>query len=99
MPHRVRLTARAKRDIADIRSYFASDDKRAAERVRQQILHAISLLADYPLIGTASDEAQVRVKLVRHYPYRIYYRVMGDVIEILHVRHTARKEPDPQDLT
>jgi len=33
----------------------------------------------------------VRAVLVLRYPYKIFYRVRRDVIEILYIRHTARR--------
>ncbi len=33
----------------------------------------------------------IRVKVVRRYRYKIFYSVSGDSIEIVHIRHTARR--------
>jgi plasmid stabilization system protein ParE len=33
----------------------------------------------------------VRAVLVLRYPYKIFYRVRGDTVEILHIRHTAQR--------
>jgi toxin ParE1/3/4 len=33
----------------------------------------------------------VRMKVVRRYRYKIFYRVTGETVEILHVRHTSRR--------
>jgi toxin ParE1/3/4 len=27
------------------------------------------------------------------YPYRLFYRIAGDAVEILHIHHAARQEP------
>jgi plasmid stabilization system protein ParE len=32
--------------------------------------------------------------LVLRYPYKIFYRLRGDAVEILHIRHTARRPWD-----
>ncbi len=31
-----------------------------------------------------------RASIVR-YPYKIFYRVRADIVEILHIRHTSRR--------
>jgi plasmid stabilization system protein ParE len=32
-----------------------------------------------------------RVTFVVRYPYKIFYRVRHDIVEILHIRHTSRR--------
>ena len=36
----------------------------------------------------------VRVIFIRRYPYRLFYRVRDDGLEILHIRHTSRQPGD-----
>src|SRR5258708_206090 len=43
------------------------------------------------------QRSQVRVVAVVRYPFRIFYRVRDDTIDILHIRHTSRR-PLPTDL-
>jgi toxin ParE1/3/4 len=38
-----------------------------------------------------SQRSNVRVVAVVRYPFRIFYRLRGDTIDILHIRHTARR--------
>ena len=95
---RIKITQRARRDITGIRDYIAARDKQAAERVRLRIVHAIDLLAEHPFIGRMSDEPGVRIKITPPYPYKIYYRVHEDEVDILHVRHMARDEPEPGEF-
>lgn len=98
MALRVRITRRAKQDITEIKSFISQRDVRAAERVRQSINRAIDLLRFRPLIGVATNVGDVHVKLVPPRPLKIYYRVSGDEIVILHVRHTAREEPGEGEI-
>jgi len=37
--------------------------------------------------------AGVRVVPLIRYPYKIFYRVMPDAVEVLHIRHSARQDP------
>ena len=38
-----------------------------------------------------TNDPDVLVKFVARYPYKIFYRVRGDAIEIAHIRHTSRR--------
>jgi toxin ParE1/3/4 len=98
MALKVRLTPRAQRDIESIRNYLLQHNSRAAEKVRLAIIGAVDVLSKNPMMGPPSDEPGIRIKLVPPLPYRIYYRASSLSIEILHVRHTARREPDPSEV-
>ncbi len=56
------------------------------------IKEGISLIAEQPLAGLKTDDAQVRVKIVRRYRYKVSYTILdNETVEILHVRHTSRE--------
>ena len=59
--------------------------------VRQAIREAVTLLSDQPYSGYRTNDPDVLVKFVARYPYKIFYRVRGDAIEIAHIRHTSRR--------
>jgi plasmid stabilization system protein ParE len=42
-------------------------------------------------MGHATNIADVRVLFVGRYPYKIFYRLSGNDLEIVHIRHTARR--------
>src|SRR6185437_1096786 len=52
---RIRYTARAGADLAEIKSYLMSRNPRAALAVISGILQRIALLADFPRIGRETD--------------------------------------------
>jgi len=39
----------------------------------------------------------VRVVPMIRYPYRIFYRVSGSTVEILHIHHSSRRDPEHSD--
>jgi toxin ParE1/3/4 len=84
---------RAARDLEAIAAYhraFASP--RIAAAIGARIEHVISRVAEHPNSAPRVLERRgVRVALVLRYPYKIFYRIRGDAIEILHIRHTARR--------
>jgi toxin ParE1/3/4 len=51
----------------------------------------VNLLQDQPYSGYKTDDPEVRVRFIVRYPYKIFYRVRDDVVEIAHIRHTSRR--------
>src|ERR1051326_4687695 len=62
-----------------------------ARKVIDAIRAAIDDVAQNPLSGRRTSDPTVRVKVVSRYGYKIFYGVEADAIEILHVRHGARR--------
>jgi len=55
-------------------------------------------LARWPESMRASaHRPDVRVAPLGHYPYKIFYRVRADTVEILHIHHAAREPWDEQE--
>jgi toxin ParE1/3/4 len=52
---------------------------------------AIESVAQNPFSGRRTSDSTVRVKIVSRYGYKIFYSVESDAIEILHIRHGARR--------
>jgi toxin ParE1/3/4 len=88
---RVRYTPEA---FADRERIFADLRERSpsgARNVMVNIRDAVRLLHEQPYSGYKTDDPEVRVKFVIRYPYKIFYRLRGDVVEIAHIRHTSRR--------
>jgi len=64
---------------------------RRARNVIEAIRAAISSAADQPLSGRKTSDPAIRVKLVGRYQYKVFYSIGVGEIEILHVRHGARR--------
>jgi len=95
---KIRITPRAERDLLDIRDYIAQHNPRAAERVRAHIERAIDLLAQFPGMSRPSSKAGIAVSVVPRFGYKVYFRVSADELEIVRIRHGARREPTPDEL-
>lgn len=79
----------ALRNIRSVRAYIAQFSPRASERVAERITAAGDGLAELPSRGR--DVGGGRRELVAAPPYLLLYRIRGDVVEILTVRHAARR--------
>jgi plasmid stabilization system protein ParE len=88
---RVRYRARALADIEEIRSYVDKRSPIGAQNVLRSIRSGIKFIAENPYACERADDPSVRVKVLLDYPYKTFYRVQLDEIEILHIRHSARR--------
>jgi toxin ParE1/3/4 len=88
---RVRYRSQARADIDEIRRYLRKRSPIGAQNVLQSIRAAIRFIAEIPRAAEETDAPGVRVKVVVDYPYKIFYSPPGDFIEILHIRHSARR--------
>jgi plasmid stabilization system protein ParE len=55
------------------------------------IYAGVQFIAERPKGSERTDDPNVRVKVVRRYRYKIFYSIGDETVEILHVRHVARR--------
>jgi toxin ParE1/3/4 len=84
-------TRQANRDLEDILRYLSERSPSGARNVSRSISAVVESLADNPEIGLKTRRPDVRVRIVVGYPYKVFYRVRADEVEILHIRHAARR--------
>jgi plasmid stabilization system protein ParE len=90
---RVRYTPRARDDLEVIFQFLDQVSPSGARSVKQTLERRIRLLADVPFIAPATDEPGVYELSIVRYPYKVYYRIEGDEVRIVHIRHTSRRPP------
>jgi plasmid stabilization system protein ParE len=88
---RVRYTPQARADIEQIYRYLHERSPTGAVNVLRAIYAGAQFIAAHPQASQRTDNPIVRVKIVRRYRYRIFYRTVHRTVEILHVRHTSRR--------
>jgi toxin ParE1/3/4 len=88
---RLRYRAQALADIDAIHRYLEERSPSAARSVLRAIYASIQLIAEQPLSYQRADDPDIRVHVVQRYRYKIFYRAVGDPVEIIHVRHTSRR--------
>ena len=88
---RVRYRELALSDLDHIFRYLDERSPAGARNVIDAIHAAINDVAQNPLGARRTSDPTVRVKVVSRYGYKIFYSVEADAIEILHVRHGARR--------
>lgn len=91
---RLRVTRRAFSDLEQIRRYLVLRSGPGARKVMSRLDEAIDRIARQPSLGTPTDIDDISVMFVGRYPYKIFYRIRDDELQILHIRHTARVPSD-----
>ncbi|WP_445492468.1 type II toxin-antitoxin system RelE/ParE family toxin [Rhodopseudomonas sp. RCAM05734] len=84
---------RALADLHEIAAYYVENASPAiAEAVELRFRDVINRIDRTPEAAPrVSQRSNVRVASVVRYPYQIFYRVRGNEIDILYMRHTSRR--------
>ena len=88
---KVVYTTDAIEDLDGILAYIASNHPTVSEAFAERLKAVVARIGDWP--NSAQDVADrpgVKVVPLFRYPYKVFYRTVGDAVEILHVHHTAR---------
>jgi toxin ParE1/3/4 len=91
---KLRYTKRAAQQIDKALDYVAERSPQGAAHVRERILAVGTLLQLHPYAGHATSRAGVRRFALAPYPYLIDYRVVGDELIVMRLRHTAQRPTD-----
>ncbi|HEY2135103.1 MAG TPA: type II toxin-antitoxin system RelE/ParE family toxin [Xanthobacteraceae bacterium] len=88
---KVRYTPRAFADREAIYDYLETRNPQGARNVQLAVVQAIRGLAYHPRLGQRTDKAGVYELIVPRRPYKVYYRVEGEEVWILHIRDARRR--------
>jgi len=97
--YRLLYSKKSLNDLGQILGHIAGENAKAASRFGTALLDHVDLLSRFPRMG-AVIRKRPQVRKLLHSPLLVYYRVDEDrrLIEILHVRHGARKQPGTAEL-
>lgn len=87
---RLRWTAPAAEDLYRIIRYIRRDNVTAARQVAKTIYDGCGSLIQAPYRGRKGKETGTRELIFPSLPYIAVYRVIEEVIEILHIWHGAQ---------
>ncbi len=91
---RVVWTKAAARGVARAYDYLVEFNPRAAMHVAETLRDAGNSLVHFPHRGRPVPNTNMR-EVVTSYPYIIRYRIDGDTVVILRIRHTSRRPTVP----
>ncbi|WP_295843678.1 type II toxin-antitoxin system RelE/ParE family toxin [Tardiphaga sp.] len=89
---KLRYRAQALADIDAIDRFVDQFSPGGADNVLRAIYASIHLICEHPLAYPQTDDPDIRVHVVRRYRYKIFYATTDDAVEIIHVRHGARRK-------
>ena len=95
MEYTVNLTARAERDLANLYEQINADHSEAARKWYLGLKKEILSLGTLPFrCPVTRENAKLRHLLYGHghNTYRVIYRVTGGQVDVLHIRHGARRK-------
>jgi plasmid stabilization system protein ParE len=97
--YRLVYTKKALNDLAEIIGHIAEDDAQTASRFGSSLVAHVELLARFPRMGGLIRKRPLVRKLL-HSPFLVYYQVREAKreIEVLHIRHGARRDLSSEDL-
>jgi toxin ParE1/3/4 len=79
-------------DLDDILAFTAANYPTLVNSVERRIRAVVERLGSWPASARIVDERpDVRVVPLIRYPYRVFYRINRDRVEILHIHHAARE--------
>lgn len=88
----VRYRDLALSDLEEIYGYLERRSPTGAANVLRAIYGAVEQIALHPYSAVETSAAGIRVRVIGRYRYKIFYSVTADGdIEIVHVRHSARR--------
>jgi toxin ParE1/3/4 len=94
---KILYTDAALRDLTEIADWLAGHYPAIAPVVERRIREVVARIGRWPESARHSGKRLgVRVVPVGRYPYKIFYRVTADAVEILHIHHAAREPWDEQ---
>jgi len=91
---KVAYTDPAAQELEDILQFIAAEFPVALKPFRQRLRAIERRIAQWPESAPrVPARPEVRMVSMARYPYKIFYRVTGGIIEVLHIHHAARREP------
>jgi plasmid stabilization system protein ParE len=93
MKHRVIITPTAAADIAEEVAHISDDSLGAAAQWYDGCLGALESLGPMPQrcrLAPEADTFQREIRQLVYHSHRILFEVVGDTVNVLHVRHAAR---------
>lgn len=90
--HRLEWKRQAREDLIKIVEHIAQDNPDAAEKLADEIEAKAANLIAHPKLFRVGRKRGTR-ELVAHPNYLLIYRIQGETIEILRVKHASQQWP------
>src|SRR5688572_12148038 len=101
MAFRVRLTERASEDAERIYEQIIIEAPLRGHEWYNRLFAALDSLAEMPErcpIARNLSPRDQNIRFLLYGTYKIYFRVVGNVVEVMHLRHARRRGPSQKKL-
>lgn len=78
--------------LQEIRAFVALDKPDAAELLAIRIVAVVETLRNYPRIGRAGSEPNIRELVIAGTPYIVLYSIRGSRVVITNIWHGAQRK-------
>ena len=90
----VRYTEVALRELDDILAFIASNYPTVLQPFQRRLRAVEKRIARWPQSAQrVVQRPGVHVAPLIQYPYKLFYLITDDTVEILHIHHSARRSP------
>lgn len=86
----VRLLPEAEEELPAAARFYEAEQIGLGRALLQEVRRVLRLVAEHPQAARC-ERAEIRVRTVGRFPYRIYYRARSDEILIVAVAHRRRR--------
>jgi len=94
---KVVYTDPALRDLEEITAWLKHHYPELGRSVERRLEIVVRHIGRWPeSMRRSKGREDVRVAPLGRYPYKIFYRVTAETVEILHIHHTARQPRDEE---
>jgi toxin ParE1/3/4 len=88
---KVVYTAEALDDLDQILAFITANYPTISEAFQLRLRSVVARIGKWPQSAQeVAERPGVRVVPLVRYPYKIFYQLAGDAVEILHIHHAAR---------
>lgn len=84
------LAPAAENDIAEAFGWYQERNATAADAFRAEVFETIDRLVEAPLSWPSDDEGN-RTRVVKRFPYTVWFEVLGSTVTVLAIAHHRRR--------
>jgi toxin ParE1/3/4 len=86
----VRLLPDAEEELRAAARFYEAEQDGLGRALLQEVRRALRFIAEQPLAARI-ERAEIRVRTIARFPYRVYYRARPDKILVVAIGHRQRR--------
>jgi toxin ParE1/3/4 len=91
---KVVYTDEALQDLDKVLTYIGLNYPTSSAAFQKRLRTAVVRIGAWPQSAEEiADRPGIRVVPLITFPYKVFYRITNEAVEILHIRHAARRQP------